>query len=379
MADNVNIGTEALQLSGLPPEEVYKQVVKQGVSPADAAILVSGWIFQNFGKVRREFNYITPFGGECGSFFNRTLVHTDWVDGESVVQAGATVTEQGFNARFHAIEHDLDAIKDDLIRAFNCMVQLTSTVQGRMEELRNEINRINSDIFDLSRGQPSPTVSPANFSGLVEGASFQGTATFNERAVSVWKTPQGFLMLPAVNTVNIAPIDPARLAAAPDLAKHFADTPAIANAFAGHAVTKKEMVEKFGNDLTQNGLKVSDILNILPDDASFPTLNDMVNAVAERQAAAIRTTAGAGAAITSVLGLEPTTETSVGALPVTKLEDIPEPARQVLVRNGIDTVEKLAQADPAHVAELVQKEGLPSTAGDAAAWRARASTLNMIR
>src|SRR5437870_5091133 len=119
MADNVNLSAEGLKLSGLAPEDVFKQVVDKGVSASDAALLVSGWIFQNFGKVRREFNYVVPFGGLiCAERFNRTFTHTDWVDGESVVQAGTTVTEQGFNARFHAIEHDLDTIRADLVQAF---------------------------------------------------------------------------------------------------------------------------------------------------------------------------------------------------------------------------------------------------------------------
>jgi hypothetical protein len=39
--------------------------------------------------------------------YNRTFAHTDWIDGESVVQAG---TDNGFNNRFHAIESELDKI-----------------------------------------------------------------------------------------------------------------------------------------------------------------------------------------------------------------------------------------------------------------------------
>jgi len=127
-------------------------------------------------------------------------------------------------------------------------------------------------------------------------------------------------------------------------------------------------------------MTVKDIVNILPDDASFPTLNDMVNAVAERQAAAVRTTSGASAAITSVFGLDPsTTVTTVGQAPVEKLDTIPAQAKQVLVRNGIDTVDKLAQADPVAVNNLMQKEGVATSLGSAASWTATAKTLSFIK
>lgn len=39
--------------------------------------------------------------------YSRNFAHTDWVDGESIVQAG---TETGFNAHFHALESELDSI-----------------------------------------------------------------------------------------------------------------------------------------------------------------------------------------------------------------------------------------------------------------------------
>lgn len=39
--------------------------------------------------------------------YTRTFTHTDWVDGESIVQAS---TENGFNARFHGCEQEFDAI-----------------------------------------------------------------------------------------------------------------------------------------------------------------------------------------------------------------------------------------------------------------------------
>jgi len=382
MADNLS-----LKLSDTTPKMVYNQAIKKELSTPDAAILVSGWIYHNFGKTKRTFNYVQGFPAvepECVSKFARTFTHNDWVDGESVVQAGQTVGEEGFNARFHAIEKDLDAVKTDLAQAFTCLAEMRQNLRTLLDEIRAELNRLNSDVFDaLSSGNVpfrAEIPAPSTFGNLVEGGDFLGTTKFNDKVVSIWKTQQGVLMLPAVNTVGITAVEDNRLKAAPDLAQHFAEVPNIGTAFAGRQVTKKEMVEKFGNDRTANGMTVKDIVDILPDDASFNTLNDMVNAVAERQAAAIRTTSGASSAITSVFGLDPsTTATTIGQAPVEKLDAIPAQARQVLIRNGIDTVDKLATTDPAKITDLMQKEGVATTPGSAASWSATAKTLSFIR
>ena len=380
-------GNISLELSGATPETVFNEAIQKGVSASDAAILVSGWIFHNFGKTKRTFNYVQGFPAvepQCVSKFARSFVHNDWVDGESAVQAGQTVGEEGFNARFHTIEKDLDSVKTDLAQAFACLAEMRQSMRTLLDEIRAELNRLNSDVFDASSSgtvpfRPLPGVSPP-FGNLVEGGDFLGTTKFNDKAVSIWKTQQGVLMLPAVNTIGVTAVEDTRLKAAPDLAKHFGDVASIGTTFAGRPVTKKELVDKFGNDRTENGMTVKDIVNILPDDASFPTLNDMVNAVAERQAAAVRTTSGASAAITSVFGLDPsTTVTTVGQAPVEKLDTIPAQAKQVLVRNGIDTVDKLAQADPVAVNNLMQKEGVTTSLGSAASWTATAKTLSFIK
>jgi hypothetical protein len=51
----------------------------------------------------------------------------------------------------------------------------------------------------------------------------------------------------------------------------------------------------------------------------------------------------------------------------------------VLIRNGIDTVEKLAGADPGKVASMIKSENIAASAGDIAAWTTIAKTLSQIR
>ena len=42
----------------------------------------------------------------------QSFKHQDWVDGVSVVQAGQTPGEEGFNDRLHRVENDLLRFKD---------------------------------------------------------------------------------------------------------------------------------------------------------------------------------------------------------------------------------------------------------------------------
>ena len=87
-----------LKLRDMTAETVFDKIVEKGISEADAAIITSGWIFQNFGKTKRTFNYAQQFPEvepECIVEFKRTFEHIDWVDGESVVQAEKTTVAPG--------------------------------------------------------------------------------------------------------------------------------------------------------------------------------------------------------------------------------------------------------------------------------------------
>lgn len=100
-------------------------------------------------KGKRVFSYSAPFvqtAPACQAGFVRSFVHTDWIDGESVVQAGENTLEEGFNLRFHRIEDDLDALAADVARAFVCLGEQRTALSKLLDELRVEINRINSDI-----------------------------------------------------------------------------------------------------------------------------------------------------------------------------------------------------------------------------------------
>lgn len=375
--------TNKLEVSGLAVEEVFDQVVNKGISKADASLLVSSWIFENLGKSKRVFNYATDFPAidpACVAAFIRTFQHADWVDGESTVQAEQTTGEEGFNARFHKIEADLDAVGQDAAKALACLAAMRQNLRTLLDEIRAEINRINTDVNTCcNKGTGvGPIVDPLPaFGGLLNAGTFLGVSKFNEKDVSLWKTEQGIMVLPAVQTVGVDVISSNRVRGASMLARFIEETPQVRATFRD-TVTKKQFTDKFGNEVASDGQQVRDLVDILPDSLNFASLDKMVEGVAEREASALRTSAGASAAIATVFGLD--TDTGIGAnARVQQMDDIPSKARGLLIRNGIDTVEKLAAAAPGKIAGMAKAENIQVSAGDIAAWTTLAKTLNQIK
>jgi len=376
--------TNKLEVDGLAVEDVFDQIVNKGISKADASVLVSSWIFENLGKSKRVFNYATDFPAvdpACVAAFLRTFRHADWVDGESTVQAEQTVSEEGFNARFHKIEADLDAVGTDAAKALACLAAMRQSLRGLLDQIRLEINRINSDLNSCCNkgGGGGLVVDPLpTFGGLVNAGTFLGVSKFNEKDVSLWRTEQGIMVLPAVQSIGTDVISSNRVLRASILARYAEENPAVRATFADQAITKKVFLDKFGNDATNEGQSVRGLVDILPDNLKFASLDKMIEAVAEREASALRTSEGASAAIATVFGLD--TDVAIGAnARVQQMNAIPSKVRGVLIRNGIDTVEKLAGADPGKIASMIKDEKIAASTGDIAAWTTIAKTLNQIR
>lgn len=377
--------TSQLELEGLTPSQVYTMAVDSGLPSVDAAILVSSWIFELFGKTKRTFNYAQAFpsvDAACVSTFARTFVHDDWTDGESVVQAEQTVGEEGFNERFHRIEEDLDALGADVAMVFTCLANMRQDLRNLLNEIRTEINRVNADIFECCVQDTGPgggIVSPVGgFAGLVDTGMFLGTTKFAEKNVSLWKTNQGIMMLPAVFTIGSEAITDPRITYPATLARYIEENPRVREVFGRQGVSKEEFIRQFGNDLADGGISVRTLVEILPANTRFGSLDDMLASVAERQAAAIRTTSGAPAAIAEAFGLETDVETVAGAS-IDRFSAIPSKVRGALILNGIDTMEQLADLAPREMMEIVRGAGVEIGAGEAASWSMAARTLMMTR
>jgi hypothetical protein len=80
-----------------------------------------------------------------GYNFVRTFQHRDWIDGESLVQAGKTPEEGGINERLHKIEADLDALGDNVRRAFIAVETLRAQVSICLNQIVTILNAKDKD------------------------------------------------------------------------------------------------------------------------------------------------------------------------------------------------------------------------------------------
>jgi hypothetical protein len=76
----------------------------------------------------------------CVYNFVRKFQHRDWIDGESLVQAGKTPEEGGINERLHNIEQDLDALGDNVRRAFARIATLKAQLSICLNEIVTILN-----------------------------------------------------------------------------------------------------------------------------------------------------------------------------------------------------------------------------------------------
>ena len=369
-----------LNLSGMKVEEVYDSLIKAGVSVPGAATVISDWIFENLGRTRRTFNYRTAFTAEdpaCATTFGRTFQHDDWVDGESVVQAEQSVGEDGFNARFHRIEADLDALGTDVAQAFTCLARMRADLRALLDEVRAELNLLNSDVYECCRGRTPPDGGRFGGFEVLRDFEFVTTTKFLDKHVQVFKTDRGLAILPAVAQVALDPAFDPRVRHAADLSRFVTEDPRARKRFP-EVVRKQDFVQAFGTEPGKSGEPIAELVEILPDDAEFASLDAMVAAVAEREARALRSSGFGTAAIEAAFGLEEGAGTLADA-PVERFGSIPKRARVALAAAGIDTVGKLAEAQPRKVAAILGKEGLVGTAADAAEWSAQARVLTLVR
>jgi hypothetical protein len=368
----------------MDPSAIYNRLTATGIANADAAKIVGSWILQYFGQSERHFAYSAPVAATdagCVNTFQQQFHHSDWIDGLSIVQAGKTTGEDGFNDRLHRIEDDLAALSAQITKALACTTTLRQEVAAALGEAQVELNRLDQDVWQLqqSGGRADPG-SGGRYAGVKTG-SFLGVTEFLGDKVSVWQTPEGYYTLPAVNVLDkpsgglaIGP----NIDVAGDLSKFVHSTPDVATAFGG-AVTVKDFAQRFGTDVVDGGQSVNDLLTVLPQDAQYPSLDAMVKDAADRTAAVIKATNTTDAAIAGNFTDLGTGVTSVGDESIARLSMVPPEARTALIAAGVDTVAKLADANVSDLNAHLVTAGVAGTVGDAASWKGVAMTLNGLR
>jgi hypothetical protein len=376
----------SINVNGMTVDRLYNEIREIGIVESDAAMLVSRWIFENYGRQRRVFDFRTPMRQaepDCGSQFTRAFMHEDWIDGESVVQAEATAGEDGFNLRFHRIEGDFDQVKADLLELFACVASLRREVHARFDELKTEINRINTDLHQCCNHGTGigpivtgPIATP-DFSDWIDDGAYLGRIERDGRPFDLWRTGKGMVVLPHVVQVGGGFDDP-RVTTPGAVAEWVQSTPDVRDAVQSGRMTKAELVRKFGTDRLRNGVTVAEGLDILPDTYAVKGADDMIREISGRQAAALRTEQGAVRKMGEALGVE----AGAGALERASLAgfgEIPAGARQVMLKAGIETIGGLAGAKTEELQGMFKNAGMDVRSGDLASWQAMAMTIGQLR
>jgi hypothetical protein len=380
------MATGNLLLKGMKVEDVYSEITKAGVSEYEAATIVGAWIYENIGRSKRTFNYITAFPAveaACQPAFNRSFQHADWIDGESVVQAEQTVGEEGFNVRFHSIEDDLDAVAADVAKAFACVAEMRADLRAVLDEIRAELNRLNADVHECCHGPRGPRVTIPEFEGEIEinpdiHFEYVDTMKFLDKYVQVFKTPKGGLvMVPAIEQIKVNPGADPRVQRTAKLGRFIVENPRVQQRFP-REVSKAEFVRTFGREEVADGQFVRDVVGILPDGGRYESLGGMLQDVATREAAALRTSDMGETTIVSAFGLDVDVKTVADA-PVERFATIPPAARAAMSNAGINTMGELAKADANELAGVFEREGVAADANDAAEWAAGALALVATR
>jgi hypothetical protein len=337
-------------------------------------------IDSRFGVGRRAFDYQTPFPKAepgCAPKFSRLFQHSDWRDGQDLVQAEQSAGEDGFNFRFHQIEKDLDNLRDDVRTLFECVANMRAALFDRFGELKTEIGVINTHIEECC-GRTQPGTFEIDVNEIFK-PRFAGGVNWFGKEMNVFETDRGVVLIPKVSPIDSS--SDSRVTRVADLGKVLERSRKIKNAFRAGPLSKESLVKDFGDIETDDGTPLKDLLDILPEKTTYASPDTLLKAVAEREAAAIRTSGLAADVIGFELGSDVAAD---GGQPLATsgldtFERIPEEARTVLIATGVGTLGDLAKIDPKKLSADLKREGVDAPTTTAAEWVAAARTIVLIR
>jgi hypothetical protein len=368
-----------LMFKGMTAEQAFTQITGTGVTASDASKFIAGWIYENLGRTQRTFNYVTDFpqvDPDCGvPAFARSLQHTDWIDGESVVQAEETSAEQGFNRRFHAVEDDVDALAANVAKAFTCVAEMREDLFAMLNEVRDELNRINADIHQCCHSASPGSVIVDTIPNI--DMEYVDTTKFLDKYVQIYKGAQGLTMLPAIEQEVVNPAFDPRVARTAKLGRFIEEDPRVRQQFGEGGFTIAAFTKAFGRAEVA-GMTVASLVSILPANSRFSTLDAMVGEVATREGAALRTSDTGETAVVNAFGID-VDVASVAEAPIERFAAVPKDARVALAAQGVNTIAALIAAGPEKLAAILENEGVAAGRADAAEWAAAGRALVAVR
>jgi hypothetical protein len=179
-------------VNGVSTQQVAETLKSAGLAESKIGEIVGWWIVGATGNSRpAPFDFATDVQTvDPGAVvtYARGFTHTDWVDGEDRVQAAATPEELGFNARFHAIENEFDAVRDQFVRLAAAVAELRADLVGVVRELESKLTALQDDLFDLrSQATPRPQA-PGNLGIL-------GTVKVADKTAYIAQTGNDFQLV----------------------------------------------------------------------------------------------------------------------------------------------------------------------------------------
>lgn len=399
---------------------------------ADLFVDQGGFIVDVLDRAR-VFNFSEPVANtdaQCTISFARSFQHTDWVDGESVVQAEQSTFEDGFNTRFHRIEDDLDRLGADLALVFACVAELRSGTATALGELRSEVNRINEDIHECCNDDdsgggftfPGEIIQPGivgTWKGntIIDGNEFlvyENLGRFELvpkvefdvddtifRGGDVVFPGGGDVVLPRDEDINLpggGTINPGsgdvvlpgggvvspggevtNRINQPGLIARWLEADAEARVFirSNSSFTAGDISEKFGHIILdeKTGLTVGEAIKVLPTDSAFTSPAKMVEMMVELESAVVR---GSGDLDTLAKNLGVSNRRMIGSASISGLGMVTDKASAALNQAGINTIEDLAKLTPTSLTRALRNGGVTVRTGDAAGILANARTVNRI-
>jgi hypothetical protein len=363
---------------GLDPASLVDQLVTKGLSKYDASRLVNNLVAVNLGQSPRHFTFSAPLPATdsptCAPTFARSFEHQDWVDGESVVQAGESADDKGFNWRFNALAADLDALHADTARMFQCLSTLRQALVQALQDVAAELNRLDSDVAGLTTKVPPHT--PWNVN-VADAPQFLGVRELDGNKVTMWKTGGNVMVLPGVDTVALQDTVSQRLGTGGLVSRY-----AVANEQFAHDVGAgmpvKELIAKYGTDPLGDGRTVAQGLAVLPPDATYPNPQAVVDAVNGQEQAFLRSTVGSVDAVGAVLGVTsagvPLAEVSPAGI-AKNIAGTPAELGSALTRAGLVTVNDVAGISADQLVARLGEQGVQITPAQAGELASRASMI----
>lgn len=137
---------------------------KAGMHDALIGGIIGNWVIGATGNATPPpFDFATDVQAEDAAAvitYQRQFEHEDWIDGEDRVQASTTAEEMGFNARFHSIEAEFDAIRAQFLRLQTVVVDLRADLSGIVRELESKLTALERGLHEL-RAEKTKDAGPA--------------------------------------------------------------------------------------------------------------------------------------------------------------------------------------------------------------------------